>query len=211
MSADGSTPANDFVFTNNWFDITARGVWDILVPQVNPTRILEVGSFEGASAVYLINALGQAHDLDLHCIDTWGGGVEHQDIDMAAVESRFHHNTALATSRATKRINLVTHKGYSDACLAKLLAEGQGESFDLVYIDGSHQAPDVLVDAVLGFKLLKVGGVMIFDDYIWSGTIPRDPILCPKIAIDAFCNINARKLNFIAAPISQVYIQKIAS
>ena len=61
------------------------------------------------------------------------------------------------------------------------------------------------------FSVVPGPGVMIFDDYIWSGTIPRDPILCPKIAIDAFCNINARKLNFVAAPISQVYIQKIAS
>jgi predicted O-methyltransferase YrrM len=210
MSADGATP-NDFVFTNNWFDITARATWDILIPQVNPARILEIGSFEGASATYLINLLGKSHDLEIHCVDTWGGGIEHQDLDMAAVESRFHHNVALATARASKAVNIVTHKGFSDVCLAGLVAAGQQESFDLVYVDGSHQAPDVLADAVLGFKLLKVSGVMIFDDYIWSGTIPRDPILCPKIAIDTFVNINSRKLNFIPAPVSQFYVQKIAN
>lgn len=38
-------------------------------------------------------------------------------------------------------------------------------SFDIIYIDGSHFGPDVLEDAILSARLLKVGGVMIFDDY----------------------------------------------
>ena len=38
-------------------------------------------------------------------------------------------------------------------------------NFDLIYIDASHYAPDVLSDAVLAFKLLKPGGILIFDDY----------------------------------------------
>ena len=39
--------------------------------------------------------------------------------------------------------------------------------YDVIYVDGSHTARDVLQDAVLGWGLLKRGGLMIFDDYLW--------------------------------------------
>ncbi len=43
-----------------------------------------------------------------------------------------------------------------------------GQVFDVVYVDASHMAGDVLSDAVLAWKLLAPGGIMIFDDYAWS-------------------------------------------
>jgi hypothetical protein len=59
---------------------------------------------------------------------------------------------------------------------------------DLVYVDGSHAAPDVLADAVLSWPLLKTGGIMIFDDYLW-GQDPR-PEHCPRLAIDGFLSFH---------------------
>jgi hypothetical protein len=45
-----NAPALDqYVFSNNWFDALARPVWDQLIPQIKPRRILEVGSYEGQS------------------------------------------------------------------------------------------------------------------------------------------------------------------
>jgi len=87
-----------YEFTQNWFDLLARGAWEHLIPQVNPHKVLEVGSFEGASACFLIQRLGKHHDLELHCVDTWEGGVEHQSggFDMSAVEARFRKNVELA-------------------------------------------------------------------------------------------------------------------
>ncbi|MCZ6464828.1 MAG: class I SAM-dependent methyltransferase [Proteobacteria bacterium] len=46
--------------------------------------------------------------------------------------------------------------------------EGLLEAGDFIYIDGCHEAACVLLDAVLSWDLLKVGGTMIFDDYVWS-------------------------------------------
>jgi predicted O-methyltransferase YrrM len=37
-------------------------------------------------------------------------------------------------------------------------------AYDLIYIDGSHFPADVLEDAVLSWRLLKPGGMLIFDD-----------------------------------------------
>lgn len=206
-----------YQYTNHWFEASARQIWDQLLPQVKPRRILEVGSYEGASACYLIDKLGAEAPLELHCIDTWAGGIEHQagggaSADMSEVEARFRHNTALAAGRAAHPVELVAHKGLSDDGLARLLGNGRRNYFDFIYIDGSHQAPDVLCDAVLGFKLLRVGGLMAFDDYLWSENLPqgKDPLRCPKPAIDAFINLNIRKLHILQAPLYQMYVQKIS-
>jgi len=77
----------------------------------------------------------------------------------------------------------------------------------LIYIDASHYAPDVLSDAVIAFKLLKPGGMLIFDDYLWSGD--ENIVYYPKIAIDAFTNIFSKHIKLIPAPLNQIYVVKI--
>ena len=83
-----------YQFTAHWFLHTAKGVWDRLIPRVDPTRILEIGSYEGYSACYLIDSLASRKSIELHCVDTWEGGVEHKDLatDMSSVEQRFLYN-----------------------------------------------------------------------------------------------------------------------
>jgi len=209
--------SGDYQFTNSWFDSVARGIWEQLIPQIKPMKILEIGSYEGASACYLIDKLGSQSEIEIHCVDTWEGGIEAQEgggahADMRLVESRFQHNVQCAIRKASSHVNLVVHKGPSDERLASLISEKKRNYFDLIYVDGSHQAPDVLCDAVLAFRLLKVGGYMFFDDYLWSEALPegKDPIRCPKPAIDAFININMRKLEVLPLWLYQLYIRKTA-
>jgi predicted O-methyltransferase YrrM len=204
-------------FSNSWFNTLAKGVWESLIPKTNPSKILEIGSFEGASTCYLIEKLAAHKEIEIHCIDTWEGGVEHQSggnaaTNMSEVENRFHFNTNLAMGKANHAVHLTLHKGFSDVALAKLLADGKQGYFDFVYVDGSHQAPDVLCDAVLGFRLLRKDGVMVFDDYLWQESLSygADPIRSPKMAIDAFTNIYCRKIKLMRAPLYQLYVQKIA-
>lgn len=202
-----------YKYTNNWFNSTAKNIWESLFSSFKPKKILEIGSYEGASTCYLIKKLALDTPLEIHCVDTWQGGIEHRDrgIDMAAVESRFIHNTALARSEVPYAVTLTVHKGYSYYSLSTLIANNQGHSFDLAYIDGSHQASDVLADAVLAFKLLKVGGIMIFDDYLWAEELSfgKDLLRCPKLAIDSFINCYFRKVKVISAPLYQLYVRKI--
>lgn len=204
----------DFDFTVTWFEQLARANWDDLLTQISPSHLLEIGSYEGASACYLIEKLGARGPLEIVCVDTWEGGVEHQEAatDMASVEARFDHNIALARAAVTHPVQLLKLKGRSDHWLAQLLADGKRGHFDFIYIDGSHQAPDVLCDAVLAFHLLKVDGVMIFDDYLWSEHPPQqlDPLRCPKPAIDAFVNLHARKIAILRAPLYQLFLRKVA-
>jgi predicted O-methyltransferase YrrM len=104
-------------------------------------------------------------------------------------------------------------KGQSSGALTNLIA-AKSEPFDLVYVDGSHIAPDVLADAVLAFQLLRVGGLMIFDDYIWSMDPDgrQDSLRMPKPAIDVFINIFQRKLKVMTGlPLYQLYLTKLSN
>lgn len=202
--------AADYAFTQEWFAQNAP-IWDEVVPRYKPRNILEIGSYEGRSACYFIERCARDNPIELHCVDTWQGGVEHDANGASAVEARFDHNIALARSRAAHPVQVFKHKMHSHMALAKLIMVNRAPVFDVVYIDGSHQAPDVLTDAVMAFQLLRVGGLMIFDDYIWSMEPPgrQDPLNMPKPAIDAFLNIFQRKMLIVSGvPVYQLFATK---
>lgn len=202
----------EYRFTQDWFSNNIP-VWDQVIAQVSPSAFLEVGAFEGRATAYLIERVGTERPMEIHCVDTWEGGVEHASSNMTDVERRFDQNVALATARASHPVDFVKHKGSSARMLPELIAAGRGGTFDFVYIDGSHQAPDVLLDAVLAFELLRPGGVMVFDDYLWylepDGS--QDHYNMPKPAIDAFVNIYQRKLAVYSAPLYQLLVRKLSN
>lgn len=78
--------------------------------------------------------------------------------------------------------------------------------YDLIYIDGSHRAPDVLRDAAMAWPLLKIGGVMIFDDYTWK--MWDEETETPKIAIDAFVRCYRKELKILHWD-DQLIVEKI--
>ena len=43
------------------------------------------------------------------------------------------------------------------------------KKFEVIYIDGSHFAPDVLDDCRNSWSILKKNGILILDDYFWIG------------------------------------------
>jgi predicted O-methyltransferase YrrM len=198
MDGDPRVDGTGFSYTIDWFS-GGIPIWQWLFSEMSEVaKVLEIGSYEGRSAVWLIeNAFKQGGKGDMYCVDTWQGGVEHDAAAMAAVETRFFHNIALAKSRSRAQVDVHVLKGTSTSHLAKLLAEGNAGSFDAVHVDGSHQCADVLSDLVLSFALLRTGGVMICDDYFWSlEERGREDLLNqPKLAIDSFVNCYRRKLS----------------
>jgi predicted O-methyltransferase YrrM len=147
---------------------------------VRPTSVLEIGSWEGRSALFFLNYMPRAH---LVCVDTFAGAQEHQAADDAAVflptvEKTFDANTSAFADRVEKI------KARSADALAQLgLAKRR---FDLAYIDGSHRAADVYSDGVLAWPLVEPGGLVIFDDYELELT--PDPLDNARLGIDSFLN-----------------------
>lgn len=186
--------ADDYEFTRDWFaHAQAEQVWRAVIPLMARRKsALEIGAFEGRASVWIVENILEDGGF-LTCIDTWGGGEEHTDINFEEVEARFARNSRRAEEKnPTKQI--FTRKAESVTLMARWVGDMQGD-FDFIYIDGSHRAPDVLADAVLAWRLLAVGGVMVFDDYVWGD--PRDILHRPKLAIDAFINTFAEHLQVL--------------
>jgi predicted O-methyltransferase YrrM len=95
------------------------------------------------------------------------------------LEARFDHNIRVSGHAA----KVVKIKGLSEAVLLDL----ESASYDAIYVDGSHRAVNVIMDAVLSWRLLKPGGVLIFDDYRWH---PERPAWeRPQLAVDLFLSL----------------------
>lgn len=154
-----------------------------------PVRVIEIGSWEGRSALFFLNYLRRCQ---LVCIDTFGGNAEHHQNDYFAalvpgIEARFDGNVAAFDGRVEKL------KGPSGALLPQLGLKGR--RFDIAYVDGSHYAADVYSDAVLIWSLMARGGIVIFDDYAWD--LMNDDSERPKSGIDAFMDAIAGQYRVI--------------
>lgn len=74
--------------------------------------------------------------------------------------------------------------------------------------DRSHEPADVLTDAVLAWRMLLPGGMLILDDYMWHDVVAADQIKCPKPAIDAFLSVFGAQLNVLELNY-QCIVQKV--
>lgn len=187
---------NDLKYSYDWF---SKNVPEILcwvkpvMMGIERPKVLEIGSFEGMSTRWFIEKFLQEDDSYIHCVDTWEGSMEHKlcDIDFSDTYDVFVHNLKDHIDQG----KCIVHRGMSSVVLPELISKG--ERFDLIYIDGSHTAADVMTDAVLSYLLLNVGGVILFDDYVWKldeltpAEVPFDAI---EFVRNAFCGIGRMEL-----------------
>lgn len=145
-----------------------REIFIEAIKRSNPGIIVEVGSFVGESAVFMANHLQDSgRDACVICVDTWYGGVDHY---LGAPEKinnwfgrpdlyyRFMSN--VIARGQTQRILPLAMDSINGARLLKLL----GIVPSMVYVDGSHEAGDVLRDYEAYWQLLPEGGAMLVDD-----------------------------------------------
>jgi predicted O-methyltransferase YrrM len=159
-------------------------------------RVLEVGSFEGLSTTWFLHYFNQ--DSTIVCIDTFEGGSEHKDSAgnpkefLTGLTERFLSNVAFGRSRVDVRI------GQSES----ILFQFEPQSFDVIYVDGSHHAADALTDTVMAFHLLKVGGVMMLDDVQYnheaSDKLTLENIrMTPRLAVQPFLTLFQERVEVI--------------
>ena len=124
-------------------------------------KALEIGSWEGLSSYFILHTLPNA---TLTCVDTWEGADEHKSGRYATKDVLSNIEQAFDSNLSTFKDRLIKYKGTSYS----FFNSGQADHrFDLIYVDGSHHCDDVMIDAIKCFEMLKVGGVLIFDDYLW--------------------------------------------
>lgn len=144
-----------YQFTVDWHSHIAH-VWrEHLVPLAGqPVQALEIGSYEGRSAIWMLRHVLTHPDARLTCIDpryqpTFGKNIE---------ESGF----------GAKLMALV---GTSVQKIAELIQSAA--RFDIIYVDGLHTPEQVLTDAILAWQVAKPGAIIVFDDYAHPRTPTR--------------------------------------
>lgn len=171
--------------TNDWFT-TNIPYWLSVFEQFDfnkkeNLKALEIGSWEGLSSHFFLSTLQGA---TLTCVDTWAGADEHKSGDAATsqvlskIESVFDRNLNAYQSRLKK---------YKGTSYAYFNDHSFRNEFDFIYVDGSHHVDDVIIDAIRCFQMLKVGGVMVFDDYFWK--YYPNPIDNPASAVNCFLRL----------------------
>lgn len=182
-----------FTATQDWFTFNIDR-WRTLFPLVDSDapRVLEIGSWEGRSGVFLLQELCKTGG-SIVCID-------HFDL-LKTDAGKERHAKVLHNLRLTGQPFRVM-ESFSFPALMTLLEEemvAEHPGFDWIYVDGSHEADDTFLDGELVWRLAKKGAVVIFDDYMWN-TQPEDSIHHPKRGIDAFMVLHAGEFDVLSSP-----------
>jgi predicted O-methyltransferase YrrM len=196
-------------FTTDWFskEIPYWKAYKPMFSNKDNMHCIEIGSFEGRSTIYIAENYCNGNGSYTDALDTWEGSIEHSNNLKNGLYERFINN--LQNHIENQRVHL--YKDYSSNTLIKFaqeVREGIREKYDFAYIDGSHVAKDVLIDAVLSWEILKINGIMIFDDYEWDHN-KSNPAMHPKPAIDGFLASNNGTYTILHKAY-QVHIKKIA-
>ncbi len=179
------------VFSENWepFHLKWHNDWMTVLGDYigkDNVNILEIGTFHASCAVWLLDVILTGKNSQLYTINP--------------TSNQYIENNL----KPYKNANFIEKASY-DALIN--LSINKQNYFDAIYVDGCHFSKYVLEDAILSFRLLKEGGILIFDDYEW-GIHTSDIKLKPKTAIDSFLNAYDGHYKILKSG-WQIYIKKI--
>ena len=130
---------------------------ELIARLIGARRIIEIGTFTGYSSICLARALPDAGQLLCCDIDEHWTGIAQRYWEEAGLSHRIHLRLAPALDT-----------------LDALLRDGQHKSFDLVFIDADKENYDAYYEHSL--QLLRHGGLIIFDNMLWSGRVADESV-----------------------------------
>lgn len=180
---------------------TWRRIFYDLHTSTHPVHILEIGCYQGEATSWFLRNLCHHPKSKVHAVDTFAGSPEYITTNFSKIEQTFWRNV-----RATGRESQVEmHKSMSYDVLVEMNNARKHPFLDVVFVDASHESHDVIADGILSFALLKIGGIMVFDDYEWDKLVQS--YYRPKLAIDSFLSIMQPQIQILAKR-SQVILRK---
>ena len=124
----------------------------LLVQLIGATKALEIGVFTGYSSLSVAVALPDNGTLIACDVNT----------DYTAIAQRYWHKAEVA-----HKIDLRIAPALET--LDQLLADGQANSFDFIFIDADKSNYDNYYERSL--QLVRPGGLMVIDNVLWSGRV----------------------------------------
>ena len=171
-------------FSTYWFLNNYKIIGSFLPIDRNENfNYLEIGSFEGLSSLFILSYWKNAN---VTCVDTWETSKDESqflDFNFQTVEKKFDTNLKDFSFRKIKNTSEIAFKELT-----------QRDSFDYIYIDGSHNGIDIYNDALASFNILKVGGIIIFDDIT---NIYQEIEMQPHDAFEKFYILYKRKIKIL--------------
>ena len=165
------------------------------------TKLLEIGTYMGTSIITMLKQLPNSTAV---VVDCWSNDSNDPIINEKELtndaEKIFDENVVKMNVR--DRVRKI--KGDSRRVLSRMT-----ETFDFIYIDGSHACLDVMIDMVNGWRLLNKGGIMAMDDVLWmQENILNNPLSVPYHSVMHF--LEAYKGEYILLHSGyRVFIRKI--
>lgn len=142
-----------------------------LIKALNAKRVMELGVFTGYSTLWMASALPD------------NGRV-------VAIDKRNNWQELAEThwQEAGVRHKIDFRIGRAQGVMQDMLNEGEGSSFDLIFVDADKKSYTAYYE--LALKLLRTGGIMVFDNMLRLGDVIDPEIKDP--AVDDIRALNAR-------------------
>ena len=153
------------LFTQNWSS-SLRDFLDSYyrLPVRTPMTCLEIGSFEGRGSLLIYDRLCKHPDSVLYCVDPWKDAyiTEANVKKTPSIDGFFVGQFARFMNNTKNSTGIRPRQGYAKDVVPTM----KDNSLDFAFIDGDHFS--ALNDFLLVFPKMKLGGVILFDDYKWE-------------------------------------------
>lgn len=138
-------------------------------------QYLEVGLYEGRSLFWMLENILTHPTAQATAVDAY----ELISPELTAIKTTFLNNLKVSGFENKVRFR----QGFSEDILPQLPLN----FYDLIYVDGNHDAKAVESDLKISFPLLKPSGLLVIDDYRYvNKTHPE--IEPTKLGVDRFLN-----------------------
>jgi hypothetical protein len=158
-----------------------------LIEKTQPTVIIEVGTWLGASAIHMAKICRELGlQTTIYCVDTWLGAEEFWTSKADTEERNLRQKNGYPQVYFDFLANVVQH-GCQDmivpipntGTIGSIILQHRRVLAELIYIDGSHEYQDVKTDILAFKKLLAPGGIMFGDDLSWGSVELAVKEVCP--------------------------------
>jgi predicted O-methyltransferase YrrM len=197
----------------NWSNdipVNTKQIFNRVLDMINKNSknvyILEIGTYTGTSVIEMLKRLPESYATVIDPWEDYKENVNNKNIGILEnmkknnVENIFYEN--IKAVGVENRVEVL--KGDSTKILSNLIGN---RLFDFIYVDGSHLCLDCYSDMILAWKLLRKGGVMGVDDYLYK-IDDKDVLGKPFYAVEHFMDKYKNEIRVIDKGY-RVFVEKI--